>query len=133
MEDKLAEAGLLHPLPLSSFSDIQSLEFHYRSIENSEAWLDFIGRINQLHKTTIQQIINGTLDKYGKQHDDEYRAVLLCLDRLLTFRASITAQYDTLKKKQDELIKRANEREDIHTRDIMATAGQSSSWGRRQF
>jgi hypothetical protein len=117
----------------NKFIDIQRLEAWYCDIENTPGWKHFTSRIDMMRKATINDLMHGTLDKHGNSHDDERRAVLTCLERILGFRAVLHEDYEKLKNKQEEMLKRAEEAKGkIHGSDFLASQ-HSNRFGKRQF
>lgn len=107
MEDDLRAAGLRPPTPLRKFAEVQAMHLAYEGVKSHSAWIDLMSRVEQYRQLTITQLVNGTLDKFGNEHDDERRAVLLGLERILAFPRMIARDYETLRKRQEQLEKRA--------------------------
>lgn len=136
MEGLLHKAGLQSPPdPSANFADVERLEMLYRDLARHEAFKDYMRRIHQVYSQTISQLRHGTLDKHGNQHDDECRAVLVCLERMLSFRPALARTYDSLKKRHDDLMDKAKEKQlGIHGPDrITGNWGSRSPFGRRQI
>lgn len=84
----------------------------YKELENMAAWLDFIVML-KVTKTRIERSLlqpGGTLDQWGRSHDEEKRAVLAFIDATLEHTTRVHARADQLreiKRKADEQKKRA--------------------------
>ena len=106
MEDELSRAGLQHPLPSATQEDLRFILELYGGIEKSAAWQDLTARIGQLRLQTIERLVHGTLDKFGNVQDNECRAVLLALERILSYLPTWRKDYNELMKKHQELARR---------------------------
>lgn len=116
MEGLLHKAGLQPPLAAANGKDLQRLYGLYTDIERHEAWKDFMSRLRTMHDTTVQSLVHGTLDKFGNSHDDERRAVLVALERILSYVPAIRKQHEDLVRKLSELEEKAKFR-GIHPKD----------------
>jgi hypothetical protein len=64
-------------------------------------------RITQLRDTTRMELERGTLDKWGKAHDDEKRIVLYLTDVLLTYVPHIHREHTELMTREATIARRA--------------------------
>jgi len=96
----------------------------YSDVESSKAWQDLMSRLRKLRNDTQQEILNGTLDKFGNTHEDESRAVLFALNRILGFAPAVHEQYEFLRKKMDEMEKRADQAFGLHGNEPGRTYGR---------
>lgn len=74
----------------------------YTDVENHPAWHDYLGRMQRIRGDFAQEILTGSLDKWGNSRDNEKRAVLLVLDRLLTFPSTVAQQFVEIDKHRAE-------------------------------
>jgi hypothetical protein len=74
------------------------------------------------------ELLLGSVDKFGQPRDAEKRAVLMYVNRMLSFVPSINRQYDELSKRKEQQEDRAQRKEEIHGTDVISTnAGYDSS------
>ncbi len=71
-----------------------------------------------------RELLDGTLDKFGNTRDNEKRAVLVALDRLLAFVPAVHRQFETLDAKKKEQEDKLKERTGIHGDDVLMGTGQ---------
>lgn len=81
----------------------------YADIDNSEAWKDFMARLLAMRNDIAAQLLSGTVDKFGHDNADAKRAVLVYLDRALTFVPAIRAQWLEFHKKHEEMRRKNDE------------------------
>lgn len=84
----------------------------YKELENQPAWRDFVGQIKQTRAALVNQILTpgGTVDKWGKTHEEEKKAILVFIDTLLGHTIGVhgrVEQLEAIKKQQDEQKARA--------------------------
>ena len=95
----MVQAGL-RPLlntPAKKFEEIAYLHAQYLDIEPTPAFKDFLYRLIQLKDGMVSNLISGGgLDKLGKNHDDEIRAVLHTLNTILGYIPSIRADFEKM-------------------------------------
>lgn len=75
----------------------------YSEIENHPAFLDYQYRVKQMRDGLVAQLQQGSVDKWGKNHDNEIRASLYVLNSLLAYLPTLKADYDKLEKEQDKI------------------------------
>lgn len=103
MEALLKESGW-SPIRSNSgtaFDTLQQQVNNYKYIEDQPAWKDFLFRLSQLRESTRVAIERGGVDKFGRRHDDEQRAVLFMLDNLLSYVPSLREQFDYIVQSQE--------------------------------
>ena len=108
----MAQAGLTPLLtnPARTFSEKAYLHAQYLDIEGMPAFKDYIYRIKQTRDGMYENLTRGDgLDKWGKNHDDEIRAVIHTLNTILYYMASIKEDFG---KSEEHLVK-FNRRKDI--------------------
>jgi hypothetical protein len=88
-------------------------------MEHNPGWQDYRGRIIKMRDGLRQELLTGTLDKFGNAHDDSKRAALLVLDRMLLLPEIAHTQYEDLLKHKLEQEARA-QRTPIHGEDRMS-------------
>lgn len=84
----------------------------YKELENMAAWQDFIVMYRDAKRKIEKSLLipGGTLDSWGKSHDEEKRAVLAFLDATLEHTTRVHDRADQLreiKRKADEQRRRA--------------------------
>ena len=72
----------------------------YEEVRHLPAWHDYLARMRSLHDTYVNELLTGTLDKYGISRDDEKRAVLHVLRTMLTYPDVVR---DTFEKRRVEV------------------------------
>jgi hypothetical protein len=65
------------------------------------------------------------LDKFGNSRDNEKRAALHVIDRLLAFPIVLNKQFDELHEKKLKQEERAKVKTGIHGNDVLSTTGES--------
>lgn len=101
-----------------NFADVARVHVLYEDLERQDGWKDFMSRLKVMRDQILDELVRGTVDKFGHTRDDEKRAVLAYLDRLFLFPRIIHEQYSTLQAKQQEMAKKATERGDIHANEV---------------
>lgn len=79
-----------------TFDQLRKTIALYSRIIHEDAWKDYQHRINQLREATRSAIERGGLDKWGRDHTDEQRAVLFLLDNLLSYLPSLQEHHDQI-------------------------------------
>jgi hypothetical protein len=82
----------------------------YLAIEGSPGWADYMSHLRTLREATARDLEVGTIDKWGRGHDDEKRAMLYFIDILLTYVPAIHREYDFIIGKEDEMARRREEK-----------------------
>jgi len=118
LEEVLRKKGF-KPEQYRTFGQVQRLSVAYRDIENSVAWKDYMARLEAMKKNISTEILLGTLDKFGNNSDDEKRAVLTYLERMLSFVPALHAHRDELAKKKEQMDKKVGG--SIHGFDRIST------------
>lgn len=70
----------------------------YADLTGRVAWKDYQAHIRRLRDGYRQALEVGALDKYGKGHDDEFRAVIHVLNSLLLHVPGIAAKFEKAEK-----------------------------------
>lgn len=72
----------------------------YKELEGMPAFVDFLGDLRASRKGLIQQLTvpGGSLDKWGRSHDDEKRAVLAFVDAIISRLAIVHKHADQLRE-----------------------------------
>lgn len=86
------------PYTPRSLADLALYNAHYTDVARHPAWRDFMSRIQRLHAGSRATLEQGVLDKYGKNHDDELRAVMHVLSGLLNHVATLQVSYESAEK-----------------------------------
>lgn len=86
----------------------------YIDLEHSEAWKDYMAKLARMRAGISNEILLGTLDRFGKDRSDEKRAVLAFLTSLLTIPANLHNLYHELNSKRIEQERKAAERGPLH-------------------
>lgn len=118
LEESLKAAGLFPVSPVLKFPEAARLDDMYRHVEALDGWRDYTARLKVMRDELVDELMRGTVDKFGKTRDDEKRAVLVYLDRMLIFPRLIHEQYDTLRKRQLEMEEKARNGGNIHMDDV---------------
>lgn len=118
MAESLTRAIFPQLTQASKYNDVAHLHSIYTEVARQAAWLDFRARVFKMRTDIVAQLLAGTRDKFGQVRDDEKRAVLHVLDRLLAFPDMVSRQYDDLTKRKDEL-ERKHRRTSIHSEDVL--------------
>lgn len=117
MEELLAAATLQSPMKVYNYEDVTRLYVLYRGLDDNPAWKDYTARIVKAREEIKKELYLGSLDKHGNSRDNEKRAILSVLDRLLSFVPLLTSQYDTLTKRKADQEKKLSRRTGIHGQD----------------
>lgn len=88
---------------MSQFDAVRRQDALYKQIEHTEAWKDYQHRLVVLRDATKLALERGTLDKWGRTHDEEQRSALYLIERLIAYVPQIHADYATLLKEQEQL------------------------------
>lgn len=76
------------------------------------------------------ELLHGTLDKFGKNRDDEKRAVLMVLDTLLGVIPDTHVRYKELRKQKENIEQRSQEKLDsIHGNDVYSPMSNDDEFG----
>ncbi len=92
------------------FEQMARWNYLYSEIETHPAWKDYQHRLLQLRRGTTSSILQGTLDKHGKSHDNELRAVLHALDTLLSYVPAMKRDFEEMQRKAEEMKNKAKKR-----------------------
>jgi hypothetical protein len=98
------QAAKLHPLlsknnEWGKFADIAYKSTQYRDLEHLGAWKDFMHTIAQVRLGMQNNLIrSGGMDKEGRDHSDELRAVIHTLDVILGHVPAIHAEFERQEK-----------------------------------
>lgn len=108
MEDYLSKAGLqLDGLNPTTFAEIERLHAIYTELERVTGWQDIVGRLKVIRSSLVNDLVVGTLDKFGNTRDDSKRAALFVIDKVLALTPGIHRQYDDLLKRKAQMEQRA--------------------------
>lgn len=78
--------------------------------------------LTQIRKGLYDQLLLGTLDKNGQQHDAEKRACMFVMDTILGYIPSLHAEYKRLKdEKEKQRLKAEKAGLNIHGDDYIRT------------
>lgn len=106
-----------------TYEQLESLAAGYNDVAKHRAWIDFRHKLAELRQVIISELLRGTLDKFGETRDNEKRAVLLFLDRILAIPYTLQEEYEKLRKRKDEMEKRATNLGDMHDNDLWRPVG----------
>jgi len=73
--------------------------------------------IVQLRQGLADELVRGTLDKWGQPHDDEKRTTIFVLDHIILHAPSIHRDYEALLKAREAQLARAGRSQDLHSDD----------------
>lgn len=109
MEQRIRELVVIPLLrkPASTFEELAYLSTQYRELERHPAWQDFSHRLVEMKATVENEVLRGSLDKFGKDRSDEKRAVHHFLTNILAIAPALHRDYDVL---QQRLQKRVEDR-----------------------
>lgn len=102
------------PLPSSSRPSYATLAYAaamFAEVERLPGWQDFMYRVRQMREGIVRELLDGSLDKFGKSNDDSKRAVLFFLDAQLSYVPSLLADFEKARKIKDDLDKKAQLRD----------------------
>lgn len=102
-----------------NYADVTRLYAMYQDLTRIPAWNDYLARISKAREEIKRELYLGTLDKNGHSRDNEKRAILITLDRLLAFVPLIEAQYITLTKRKQAQEEKFSHRTGIHDQDVL--------------
>lgn len=97
-------AGGLNP---ATFDEVARLHGMYMEVEHVIGWADFMSRLKLLRNNLASEILTGTLDKFGNSRDNEKRAALAVLDRIISLPGTIHRQYEDLNKRKEQMEQRS--------------------------
>jgi cyclopropane fatty-acyl-phospholipid synthase-like methyltransferase len=76
---------------------------------------DFLLKLVRTKDLLTEELVNGQLDKWGKDHSDSKRAVIHYANTLLSYLPQIKLAAEQVRKAQEQVEQRANRyRGDIH-------------------
>jgi hypothetical protein len=125
LEELLTEAGLPSPTQVSNYEDVARLHGLYGALGSQPAWTDYVARMRRVRADLTSDLLHGKLDKFGNSRDNEKRAALHVIDRLLAFPIVLNKQFDELHEKKLKQEERAKVKTGIHGNDVLSTTGES--------
>jgi len=85
--------------------------------------------MQRVRKDLVAELLNGAVDKFGNSRDNEKRAALHVIERLLAFPAILNRQYEDLHDKKLKQEDRAQRTTGIHGEDVLNVTGESRYTG----
>lgn len=89
----------------------------YSDLGHMDGWRDHTARLHKLRREIAGEILQGTLDKFGNSRDNEKRAVLFLLEKLISYPVALAAEFDSLTRKKAEMEEKARIKTGIHNKD----------------
>lgn len=96
----------------------------YQEVGGHPAWQDYMARITAMRDDITRELLDGTLDKWGRTNDEGKRAVLFYLNRQLSYVPSITKTFEVATQRKREMDARSAARGLVPQDDIDLTLEQ---------
>lgn len=90
-----------------------------------------MARLCRVRTDLTSELLNGVLDKFGNSRDNEKRAALHVIDRVIAFPIALTKQFEDLHAKKLKMEKQAQQKTGIHGEDVLTMTGESGHPGVR--
>jgi hypothetical protein len=103
-----------------SFKQLTAEHLSYKELEKLPGWIGHVDQLNRMLKIMRQQLEWGTEDKFGRNHDDEKRAVIHVIETLMSYPAKVHERWEHENKRLlDEQARREQGQDGpIHGNDI---------------
>lgn len=79
----------------------------YEHLEGDKGWKDFLGRVKAVREQLVNDLVKGKFshNRPNVLTDDDVRAMLFIVDRLLDIPAGAKAEFEAWKQRQDSQVK----------------------------
>lgn len=117
--------ALQSPTQVYKYTDVLKLHLAYVDAEKQAGYKDFFARLVKVRDELRSDLLQGTVDKFGNTRDNEKRAALMVLERMILFPNAVHRQYEELKRRKDEQDEKSKRKTGIHDGDILNTTSGS--------
>lgn len=116
--------ALLPPTHFSeakTYQDFLELEASIETWEKNEFARDHVKRLEQIRNLLTDQLIYGTHDKWGVEHDDTKREVVWAINTLLAYPFELKTRIQAVRKGQEQIEARQRRSGGIHGLDDLTS------------